>query len=201
LSSAAPARAARRPPPRQTRPCRVGRRDGVPYAEAAQQSGVEVVQTRPVFREEQPVNPFGRVPRCQPICVSHGHTSAGRASMLIAWLVRRCGCATNSSPGIRIRRSSAVEPARRPKTCSAPYPTSTDLRTYQPIRSTHLQTLPQEAHACSRSDRSALRRSWVHAQSGRVRCRPRPDTVRGTKRTGSELADPAQGTGGRRSSS
>jgi hypothetical protein len=88
-----------------------------------------------------------------------------------------------------------------PRTCSAPYPTSTDPRTYQPIRSTHLQTRSQEAHAYSGSDRSALRRSWVHAQSGRVRCRPRPDTVRGTKRTGSELADPAQGTGGRRSSS
>ena len=47
----------------------------------------------------------------------------------------------------------------------------------------------------------ALDRVGVFPQSGRVRCRPRPDTVRGTKRTGRELADPAQGTGGRRSSS
>ena len=117
--------------------------------------------------------------------------------MVLAWLVKMCGCATNSSPGIRIRRSASVEPARRPSSCSAPYPISTDPRRTNrsapsispPIR--FLTTLP----SCP----STVRRP--PAQSGRVRCSPRPDTVRGTNRTGRELADPAHGTGGRRSSS
>jgi hypothetical protein len=193
-SSAAPAWMGRRPSPRQTRPCRGNVRDGVPHLEAAQQCGVEVVKTRPVLREEQPVNPFRRVEAAQvPAHLRKpGHTSAGCASMVFAWLVKMCGCATSSSPGIHIRRSSAVEPARRPRTCIAPYPTSTDPRTYQPIRAIEItsKTGSDEPAACAPSSvrrpllnlvecgadhapkpsaaQSARERSWLTRPTARV---------------------------------
>jgi hypothetical protein len=58
-------------------------------------------------------------PRCQPIWVSHGQTTVGGTSIVVAWLVVMEGFAMISSPGIVPVRSPWVEPARRPSIWSS----------------------------------------------------------------------------------
>ena len=114
--------------------------NGVADREGAHKVGVEVVQTRPVRREEDPVDPSRRVvpPRCHPIWVSHGHTALGGAPMVVEWLVSIWGRGTTPSPGRLCRRSALVEPTAGQGTAacrSSPAPNSPHTARRVPLRS------------------------------------------------------------------